>query len=509
MPLIDLKDIPDYLQNSLLYRSLNGNESVSFFVPKYCLRVTATGVDSENAFAHILRTMHFWVVMNPPRDVLKFILANDVCGYKFSNRVLWKLLLSFEFAEELLIVKNLEPSLRIQYAVKNRFRCTLIKDLIALGHSLPRNMCALAAAVGSEDILRMAVENGCEVTSTALHLVVAEARIETLYYLHSCGICFDPHLIVAASRRGKLRSLEFFAEIGALLEIDACAAAAGAGHLPCLQYLHQHGAAMNTRVVVEAARNDHLMCMQYAVQHGAALTEAVTLAACANDSINCLQYAFERRCPINTDAILAAVRIDSIQCLQLAHRMGAPWDENVCAEAALYGHFNCLMYAHHYGCPWDEKTIANAVWSGHWQCRTYAVRNGCLCIAHGICIICFGYTLVVFIILAIFPAVRKYSLDCLLILDAATVCGLMSVYLHLLQRRWPCIDWARVHTVLCNCVTFLALAYVLYFLWLVLYLVYLLLVLAFLIVKLFFAYAEWYFVELLLDFAETEESMLF
>ncbi len=266
---------------------------------------------------------------------------------------------------------------------------------------------------------------------------------------------------------------------------------------------------MDASVVVEAARNDNLSCMQYAVQHGAALTAEVTLAACANDSIQCLKYAFERRCPIHIDTTLAAVRIGSYRCLQLAHQMGAPWDEDVCAEAALYGHLDCLRYAHVHGCHWNEKTIANAVWSGHQRCRTYALRNGCLCLAHGVCILCLGYTFLVFLILALIPAARKYSVDSLLILDAATLCGLMSEYLHLLQRRWPNIDWHCVHTGCKHCIAILALAYALYFAWLLLYLIYLLLVLALLYVQHFYVYAEWFVEELLLDFAEAEESMLF
>lgn len=118
----------------------------------------------------------------------------------------------------------------------------------------------------------------------------------------------------------------------------------------------------------------YLKCSRSTTEWSAALCEV----AAARGHLHCLRFLHEHHCPWDEETCTAAAHNGQLQCLQYAAKNGCPYDRwTLCRTAAKEGHLNCLMFARlECGGEWygDDSTFWAAA-HGHLDCLRFAHEN--------------------------------------------------------------------------------------------------------------------------------------
>lgn len=283
-------DVPEYLPRSELFRTFDEDDDLQRSVPSGCFKKD-TIIDSDESFMHIRRTMQYWIVHEPPREVLCCVLAYDVESFRNSKPVLWRLFHTFQFAPAFIELSTAEPHRRMDLAITNQMKSYILTDLHTLGHRLPNKAFTLAAKYNNIIALNFARALECDVTERSAYYCSMHGNLEFLEYLHSREVPFSSGCVAAAAKRGHLLCLEYFHSLALPFGADALCNAAESGCLDCLRFVLQRGVPMDPRAVVTTARSRDVACLQYLVEYGAPMTGDVPVAACEEGRLECLHYA--------------------------------------------------------------------------------------------------------------------------------------------------------------------------------------------------------------------------
>lgn len=345
---VKISDIPEYLHNSALYKSLDTDDisaSGEIQIPDDCLKYD-TSVSSLADFAQILRTSTFWGLDPLPLSVIDFC-----CKKKYSW---WGKVVEDVLGQNSKLWEELNDGFNSDFT-------------------------SVAGKV------RAAIENGIT------YLVE--------YWLESGAI--NAKSVATAALFGRLDHLKLFYDNDCPWDYMTCRAAAAGGHNDCLNFAHEHGCPWSVETYLGAIEGKHLHCFIYAIENNCPCDDTVTKEAAATGFVDALTFAITHGCPIHRDACADASRKGHLECLQVIHQHvlklqiaheaanplpeggvykpfpPSPWDEYATREASASGNLDCLMFLHQSGCPWDESTVNNAAGLGNLEMLQYVLTHDC------------------------------------------------------------------------------------------------------------------------------------
>ena len=232
---ISLKDIPEYLKKSELYRNLLENS------------------DDENDK----------ILINPihNRKDININSFKDLCIYLDIYRY-W---LIDDFIKELFYdyVKNNE--INIDYLKDNFHELDLIDEFKQI-KIFDVNSCCFAAENGKLDFLKYLRKNNCAWDVCTCLRAASTGHLDCLKYAHENGCPWDEYI---------------------------CHKAAQGGHLDCLRYAHENGCPWNMWTCNYAAEDGNLDCLIYCHINGCHWKEDTCFYAASNNKLDCLKYAHE------------------------------------------------------------------------------------------------------------------------------------------------------------------------------------------------------------------------
>jgi len=151
------------------------------------------------------------------------------------------------------------------YEVAKRQHWECVQYLIVYNHPLTAQLATYLAYNNRNDLLRLALHNGCKV----------EVEIAVYY-----------------AETGNLPHLKLVMEHGCKRSAEILAAAAAQGQLQCMIYAHEQGCLWSAKV-----RGGHLECLRYAREHGCPWDNRVLLAARDYRHQNIVKYAMDNNGP--------------------------------------------------------------------------------------------------------------------------------------------------------------------------------------------------------------------
>ena len=268
---ISLKDIPEYLKKSQLYRNFlenseNENDNIQIN-PNHRKDINIQSFDDLCFYLDIYR---YWMLDESVKDLFYNYVKNN--------------------------------NIDILYLRYNFTTLDLIDEFKYI-RKFDESSCSFAAKNGNINLLK---------------------------YLHKNGCIWDEETIGNAVKNGHYDCLIYAHENGCSMDLDICKYAALHGHLDCLIYAHEKGYPWAESTCNEAAENGHLECLKYAHENGCPWNEWTTEYAAKNNHLDCLMYAHENGCPWNELTCIYAADNGHLYCLNYAIDNGCPFDKEIC-----------------------------------------------------------------------------------------------------------------------------------------------------------------------------------
>jgi hypothetical protein len=205
---VKIKDIPDFLHNSELYKSLIENDPEGTFEISSNNYKNNLIIKNINCFYHLLSTLKFWLVIDVPWIIYDCIIINKSILQKDFNENMFE---NFDFFEEFKILLKFKDNELINECARMGF-LNLIKYLRSKNYKWNTQTCINAASNGHLDCLKYAHENGRPLYNFK----------KTRKCNWRCYLRYRPH-------HHRLR------------QYNICEIAASNGHLDCLKYAHEKG----------------------------------------------------------------------------------------------------------------------------------------------------------------------------------------------------------------------------------------------------------------------------
>lgn len=293
--MVCIKDVPNYLHDSTLYRSFNESDEGSFEIPESCFKPDTTVRSTKDLF-DLMNTVRFWGISKLPMEICEFVMDSVEADAVEIHIILANF---YELAEY----------------PRMYFELRVVPQNERIQHALSHQSCDVEALQYLHDL-------GCQVNGEAACAAAAAGNLVCLKWIHEHTDNYVERLPVVAASKGHLRILQYLHAIEFAWSSEVCAAAAEGGHLDCLQYAHENGCSWNDLTLKNAAVNGHLACLTYAFEHG------------------CDSWGIEIS---DTSAYIAAN--GHLECLQYAHEHGLRWHQQTVNSALACEQFACMMYA--------------------------------------------------------------------------------------------------------------------------------------------------------------------
>ena len=319
MVLVTRSDIPEYLQSSAFFASLDEDDQLEFEVPEDCFK-TNDQIYSTPDLYHLLKTTSFWGVDDVAAIVVPFMFLNSLDNTYLTG-------LCAYFPEYQGILNNL----------------TTVKGTVSTRAIVQ----AIHLELGLSVVKFLHEHEGYVLSSEACATAAATKNMPLLLYLHEQNCPWDDRTILSAIFSRNLDALNYACANGCLLPDHAMEAAAVLGGVAVMNALHSFGVSFPDTVYLNL------------------------------DNVTSIEYLRSVGCEWNTNQCEHCATAGKLECLQYAHENGCPWDATVCAAAARYGRLDCLQYLHEQACPWDERTMADAAQYGEFECLKYAREHDC------------------------------------------------------------------------------------------------------------------------------------
>ena len=251
--------------------------------------------------------------------------------------------------------------------VKKHFMCVrsiaFLKWCRARGYEFRPETFVAAIHLSNREVLQWLADEGCPMDMDALcFLAGAVGSITALDWLFG---------------RGNGNSEDALKEVH-----SAFAGACCGGNVHVLKWLiknniHREPDWTDGRLITIAINRGHLDVLEFLRTCGCPLSDETCTLAAQSGHLNILKYVRKLGCAWNVWTTAAAAAGGHLDVLKWARSEGCPWDAKTCSNAATGGHLGVLKWARSEGCPWDWGTRASALENGHQHILQYAHENGC------------------------------------------------------------------------------------------------------------------------------------
>jgi len=390
-------DIPAYLHNSGFYRSLQDDEeNETILIPSDCIKQD-DGVNNSEDLRSLLLTLRFWVASYLLDSILDYVQSHPFDTYE--NII-------SEFTQDfpnLIYIKPLsETTTPIIPAIKSEI-IELVQYCLRKGYTWPEYACELIARGGSVEMMKCAIQAGCEITRRTNEFAAMNGNLTCLRFLHESGSVCDQTTISVAAKGGHLNCLIYAHQQGMPLAGTYYTYAVSNNNLEMMRYLHEQGCLWDERHVCNtAAASGRVEFLQYLREQGCLWDSYVCYVAAYKGQFATVLYLLRNGCPpsdniwdftgdelnqvltcflerglpwsATPNAMLRVIESHSFEGFRNLVENGCPWDPQTTTEIAKNrGHLEMLQYAHEKGCPWSEDTC---VWTNSLECLTYAHMHG-------------------------------------------------------------------------------------------------------------------------------------
>ena len=236
---IYLKDIPEYLKNSELYRIfLENSGDIITINPKHYVKDIV--IQSFDQLCNYLEIYRYWMLDESSKNLFYDYIKNNIT---LDEKCILQLKDNFyelsDFIEEFEQIKIFNE-----------------------------NSCVFAARKGNIYLLKYLYENGCPWCESTCEIAVFYGHHDCLKYAHENGCPWNENTCTYASLKGHYDCLRYAHENGCPWDEWTCMSAAMKGHLDCLRYAHENGCPWNIWTCNYAKSNNHLDCLRYALENG-------------------------------------------------------------------------------------------------------------------------------------------------------------------------------------------------------------------------------------------------
>jgi hypothetical protein len=238
---VGLKDIPDYLKETIIYRNLiedvnldNNTSQESFRIPYIYLK-SDLNVGTLEEFEHLLHTLKFWLVEDIPYEVLDIFIMDDKT-YLIENNKLNKIFMDYDILQKLKKINRYKNTLP--------FFATKTNDLYLL------NYCYTRSYAFDTFLYDYAIENH---------------NLEIIKYLfENVKIALDQELLYITTLKGNFEILKYLVENNCPKYYDIAIVAIKCGKLNYLKYLYENNyCIIDKRALKCALINDNNECKSY------------------------------------------------------------------------------------------------------------------------------------------------------------------------------------------------------------------------------------------------------
>ncbi len=238
MESINIKDIPLFLHESVLYKKLKSDwdKDEELIFPSYCIAKNDK-IKDLNDFIRIIKTCHYWMIEKPDSvynfliDFLKKFLASENKFFMFEK------IIKFSLSEHNISTEELENFVSVIVYSTNK-ESTSEKD-------------------------------------NYMHLVSKKGHIDALKFLRKNGFVYHSKVTDEAASNGHLDCLKYIIEDGGVWDGNTINKITKSGHLECLKYMFENISTKNQiaqykqyLIFIESAiKHGHLNIVQYLVEN--------------------------------------------------------------------------------------------------------------------------------------------------------------------------------------------------------------------------------------------------
>ena len=196
MPELRLSEIPEYLRDGELYKSLleNAGDPDEVLIFDSSVMKPNTSVNNSRDCDHLLNTLRFWGVNTFCDEVAAFVLnhpseKNDAILAKYEEQ--------FPYARALRMVKK-------TYGRKKKVKgllcdaieagCVEVVEYLLRGKGVlpPIDACMLAACGGNVEMLKFVHQRGYQLSAIAEFSILQIGNVGCLEYVHKNGARYPP-----------------------------------------------------------------------------------------------------------------------------------------------------------------------------------------------------------------------------------------------------------------------------------------------------------------------------
>ena len=204
---VTISQIPDFLKQSTLYKSLSElDNDLSFDI-------------QDDFFKNE-------IIINTDQDVISYIEMFDYWMIDIIPNDFYKAILKIKDDIDINLLKTDLPM------------PDLVKQIKIIINISNKNMCSYFSSIGNLELLKLSHENGYQWLVEVCEKAVKNGNLDCLKYAYENGCPWDKY--------------------------TCCDDASENGHLECLKYARENGCPWNEYTCEKAARNGHLDCLKYA-----------------------------------------------------------------------------------------------------------------------------------------------------------------------------------------------------------------------------------------------------
>jgi hypothetical protein len=431
---VNIKDIPNYLQNSKLYKKLieqNKSEIMLDWTRSIQGYDKADFSDIET-FNHFLSLCEYFRVNTLSHDILR-----QMCKIQYNNTdtelVVNDCYLSSTNQYSMTIDKypnlpfNNDLILLVEHGINsyNEYKISNILDkcaesgcsnLLEFGiqdnWNVTNHSCYLACKNNHLDCVKLLVKNR-NYNKDCMLIAARNNNLEIIKYLYSNGCEWHDDTIITLTNNENIDALKYCIENDAPIELNSYVSSV------CKE-LEDKQIFIKNDAFVHGASELYFECIEYLIEKGCFVNSESLVQAAEHGDIELLKYIYELRCKYpnhleykfedydtsdmeeeteaelkkDPDYIPDDTSDDSVSENEVSDEQTnkieelennnsgtnlphayRPWHKYVTLYCAKFGHLKCLQFAHENGCPWASDTIYEAILSDNFDCFEYALNN--------------------------------------------------------------------------------------------------------------------------------------
>ena len=185
-----MANVPSYLQQSVLFMSLEAGDIDGFQVPTNVLKPNLD-IHSFYDLMLLLHTVRYWGTSTFPFEVTRFLLSTWSYNEKEEKQLREDFPEYWHIIGNLIAVRKASPSDKMIVAITVHLDLDIITYLLSHEHiSLDASMCECAARLNRLDCLQCLHEHGCPWNTSTTSAALTYGNIECYKYAvsHGCEV---------------------------------------------------------------------------------------------------------------------------------------------------------------------------------------------------------------------------------------------------------------------------------------------------------------------------------